>query len=294
MCCLLPRHPSLFAVLLALVLWGGCDTTIAPPAQPDVQRVDRFPAWSPDGSRIAYLHDAGPTPDTTDVTGLYVLDLEADSTWLAVEGLAASPDWRPDGERIAFAAGDIFTIRSDGSDLQRVTTFGSSFHPRWSPDAKTLTFGRSGTTEVVGVWFAHLPDSTFSRFGWIASPADWAAHGKRIVYQDEDQIWTADTTWVDATQLTNNNLIANPYPAWSPDGDWIVWAPDSEIWVMRSDGSEQQKLVDRGREPAWSPNSERIVFSRPAQERDLTALWTIRRDGSELRQITTPSRNPLN
>ena len=63
---------------------------------------------------------------------------------------------------------------------------------------------------------------------------------------------------------------------------------------MRSDGSEQQKLVDRGREPAWGPNSERIVFSRPAQERDLTALWTIRRDGSDLRQITTPSRNPLN
>ena len=169
-----PRHPSLFAVLLALVLWGGCDTTIAPPAQPDVQRVDRFPAWSPDGSRIAYLHDAGPTPDTTDVTGLYVLDLEADSTWLAVEGLATSPDWRPDGERIAFAAGDIFTIRPDGSDLQRMTTFGSSFHPRWSPSAEKITFSRSGNQSEVGIWFFDFAESKSSRFGFGAAPADWS------------------------------------------------------------------------------------------------------------------------
>jgi Tol biopolymer transport system component len=63
---------------------------------------------------------------------------------------------------------------------------------------------------------------------------------------------------------------------------------------MRSDGTGQQKLVDRGQEPAWGPNSEGIVFSRPASESDYTALWIVNRDGSNLRQITTPSRNPLN
>ena len=89
--------------------------------------VDRTPAWSTDGRFIAYYHYALPTPDTTDVTGLYVLDLEADSTWLAVEGLPQAPTGGPDGERLAFSAGNIFTIRPDGSDLQRVTEFGSSF-----------------------------------------------------------------------------------------------------------------------------------------------------------------------
>lgn len=62
---------------------------------------------------------------------------------------------------------------------------------------------------------------------------------------------------------------------------------------MRSDGTER-KLIDRGRDPAWGPNSERIVFGKPGHESDLTALWTIRRDGSDLRQLTDPSRNPLN
>jgi len=44
---------------------------------------------------------------------------------------------------------------------------------------------------------------------------------------------------------------------------------------------------------AWGPGFDRLVFAKPAQGSNLTALWTIRRDGSDLRQITAPSRNPL-
>jgi len=301
--CLVRHLVSLFPLLLVLALLGslavlgGCDS-VAPPDPPDVRPVDRFPAWSPSGDRVAYLHDAGPTEDTTDVTGLYVLDLESDSMWLAVEGLVTSPDWRPDGERIAFAAGDIFTVRPDGSDLRRVTKFGSSFHPRWSPGSKRLSFSRSGNQEEVGIWFAHITDSTFTKFGFGAAPADWSPTGERLVY-DKTQIFTADTSRADSIQLTNNEFVDNRYPAWSPNGEWIALSPinddgNYELWIMRADGTEQQKLVDRGREPAWAPDSERIVFSKPGSESDYTALWIVDRNGSNLNQVTEPSRNPLN
>ncbi|MEF8796762.1 MAG: hypothetical protein V5A22_14840 [Salinivenus sp.] len=262
--------------------------------------MDQTPAWSPSGDRIAYHHNALWTPDSVDdVSGLYMLNLETDSTRLLVEGSARSPDWRPDGKRLAFTTGNVYTIRPDGSDLKQVTEFGSSFQPHWSPDAQTISFGRSGTTEEVGIWFAHLSDSTFTKFGFGATPADWSPNRKRIVYNFRDQLWTADTSRTDSTQLTSNAFVNNRDPAWSPDGEWIAWSPitkegNHELWIMRSDGSEKQKLADRGREPTWGPNSERIVFAKPARESDLTALWTIRRDGSDLRQITDPSRNPLN
>jgi len=296
--------PVLAGLIVLAVALAGCDfseeeQTWPPPTPPEVFPTDRTPAWSPGGDRIAYHHDAGGTEDTTDVSGLYVLNLETDATRLLVEGSARSPDWRPDGERIAFTTGNIYTIRPDGSDLQRVTGFGSSFDPRWSPDGRTITFGRSGTQEEVGIWFGYLADSTFTKFGFGATSADWSPGGDRVVY-DKTQIFVADTSRVDSTQLTRNDAVDNRYPAWSANGDWITWSlllegqPFFELWLMRSDGTEQQRLVDRGREPAWGPQSEHIVFSRPAADSAYTALWTIRRDGSELKQITNPSRNPLN
>ena len=295
---------SLWPVLLALALLGGCDWTSEPPDQPDVRRVDRFPAWSPSGDRIAYLHDARPTADTTDVTGLYVLDLDADSTWLVTEALVTSPDWRPDGRRIAFAAGDIFTIQPDGSDLQRVTDHGSAFFPSWGSDGKRLAYDATSLPKK-GIWLVDPDGSNRENLGLGRYP-DWSAEGEQLAYEGPPgtsesgpQLWTADTGATDSTQVTDNEFVNNRYPAWSPNGDWIAWSPISddgkyELWIMRSDGAEQQKLADRGREPSWGPNSEQIVFAKPASESDYTALWTIRRDGSGLRQLTDPSRNPLN
>lgn len=99
-------------------------------------RVDQTPAWSPNGRFIAYHRDALRTDDTTDASGLYVLDLETNATSLLRGGSARSPDWRSDGKRLAFSTGNIYTIQPDGSDLRQVTEFGSSFRPHWSPSAK--------------------------------------------------------------------------------------------------------------------------------------------------------------
>jgi len=298
----------LFPALFALALLAGCDT-MAPPEEPDVRRVDRFPAWSPGGSRIAYLHDAGPTADTTDVTGLYVWDLEADSTWLVVEGLVTSPDWRPDGERIAFAAGDIYTVRPDGSDLRRVTEFGDSFFPSWSSSGRSLAFDTSYRDEN-GAHVTWLIDPDGSKLKDISQHGvgewrnpDWSPDERRLVHLRflsgvfGEEVFVMDSTGSNAVRLTDNERN-DRNPGWSPSGDWIVWesiADDgSEVWIMRTDGTDKRSLAEQGREPAWGPNSERIVFSKPASDSEYTALWTIRRDGSGLRQLTDPSRNPLN
>ncbi len=58
------------------------------------------------------------------------------------------------------------------------------------------------------------------------------------------------------------------FPAWSPDGDRIVFTSDRdgnwELYVMNADGTRQRRLTHTPEEdegmPAWSPDGQRIAF----------------------------------
>jgi Tol biopolymer transport system component len=61
-------------------------------------------------------------------------------------------------------------------------------------------------------------------------------------------------------QLTRGKA-ADAAPLFSPDGRRIVFfRNESQLWVMNADGSRQRKLASSGVEPAWSPDSRRIVY----------------------------------
>lgn len=57
-------------------------------------------------------------------------------------------------------------------------------------------------------------------------------------------------------------------PAWSPDGRWIAYAlragDQTQLWVIRPDGSGRQQIVGDGRNrgPAWSPDGTQVAFAR--------------------------------
>lgn len=275
----------------------SCNTTEPDPIVENPR--DEAPTWSPDGRFIAYHHYNPDADDTTYPTGLYILDLETGTKEQLIAGPAFNPDWGPDGEWIVFDSGDIFKIRPDGSDLIQITNHGSAFFPRWSPDGNTLSYNRSGSQEVVGIWFFHLQDSSYTQFGFGASPADWSTNGQQIVYEGTkgdsnggNQIWKADTSASNKIQLTANDFATNRSPSWSPNGEWITWEVSYKghefgVWLMNANGHGQHKLIKQeGVAPSWSPDSEKIVFSKPSNKEDKMVLWIINRDGSELTQIT--------
>jgi TolB protein len=297
----MPLRLLALATVAAIALLAGCDT-VGPPTPLAVEPEDRYPAWSPDGARIAYFHEEkhadAADADPSYATGLYVLDLTTGARRLVAEGYAITPDWSPDGEWLAVSAGDIAVVRPDGSGFRYLTDHGSAFFPRYSPDGAALSYGRSGTQEEVGLWFVRLADSTQTRFGFGASPADWAPDGRRIVYggppgeaEGGGQVWAADTSGTARSQLSRNGFVDNDYAAWSPDGRWIAWTALKEggtaaLWLMRADGAEPRELLTDAQEPAWAPDSERIVFSRGREGRDRLTLWSVARDGSDLQQLT--------
>lgn len=95
------------------------------------------PAWSPDGTRIAFTAWPGPLQGAPDI---YVMNADGTGTTrLTTGGDSFSPTWSPDGNRIAFVSGrdgnaEIYVMNADGTDQTRITNYPLSDEgPSWRP-----------------------------------------------------------------------------------------------------------------------------------------------------------------
>src|SRR5262249_24430935 len=106
------------------------------------------PAWSPDGTRIAFTSlrgEKGYRLFTVGADGKDVRDLFS----YPAPVLVAVPQWSPNGKTIVFTEWSadekkmqITTVGADGTMPTVVTTKEAHAHPRWSPDGKSLSYGR--------------------------------------------------------------------------------------------------------------------------------------------------------
>jgi Tol biopolymer transport system component len=186
----------------------------------------------------------------------------------------SNPVWSPDGTKIAFISNRdylfaLYVMNADGSNARLVTDkVIDAGEPAWSPDGGKLAFS-GGVRGSIGLTIPSV------------------------------NIYVVNVDGSGLTQLTRDAGM-NASPAWSPDGKQIAFSssrdslPQSKIWLMNADGSNQRILPNPqdngfvGGQPVWSPEGTKILFTgyRICRGSSTSGIYMVNADGSNSRLVT--------
>ena len=217
------------------------------------------PAWSPDGTKIAFAsaRDGG--------SHIFVMNLDGTGVKRLTSGSKSDdhPSWSPDGKSIVFAReGALFRMPAAGGPATRVVKApGAAANPVYSPDGTQIAYDyREPGFSIREVYVARL-DGTGVRkvtdLRTVSGFPSWSADGRRIAFQSNaagghTEIFTVALGGGAPKRVTITDSDAFE-PAWGPDGR-IAFARDGAIWASSAEKEEQLTSGDHNdSSPAWRP-----------------------------------------
>lgn len=240
-----------------------------------------FPAWSPDGRRVAFVRQSQTERDALfvlQVTSGYLYEIPTPPL-----NVLGPPAWSPDGTEILISAGEdtqrrrLYRVKSDGSEYAAMSLPPGMFDcGSYSPDDHRVSASRSSadSSQIVVV------DLTTSRVDvLLASDSiayhcpEWAPSGDVIGITEYSRDYrqarlalvefsTGRISYIPAGPGYNNAL------KWSRDGSFIVYqctefqeSPSNpafyqhmELCLVRPDGSDRRRLTHNDHfdaHPSW-------------------------------------------
>ena len=271
--------------------------------------IHEFPAWSPDGTRLAY---------SLEVKGfkkIFIQEIDTGKNSQVTTGSCddIQPAWGPSGDSILFVRsnqthgklqpGDVFGQYSDG-DIWRIDLqsgkeqkfISNGFNPSFSPDGKLIALDASWAGPR-RIWVVNHHGSNPQQITGDVSEAvshvnpSWSPDGKSIVFQNIERtkfdikvigVASRNVEWI------TNDLFQDLNPVWS--GDYIYFSSyrsgGLNIWRVPASGSgaPQQLTIGAGQDVqiAISPSGKQLAFTILRQNADVWKLGVSPESGDPM------------
>jgi TolB protein len=224
------------------------------------------PAWSPDGTRLAYVSFEAKKPV------IYVHTLATGLRQVAANfrGSNSAPAWSPDGHRLAVVLtkdgqSQLYSLNADGSGVQRLaSSSGIDTEPAWSADGRYIYFtsDRGGSPQVYRISSSGGDAQRVTFEGSYNVTPRPSPDGKSLAYITRNngrfQVAVMDLASKQTAILTDSNRDESP--SFAPNGRMILYASEyggrGVLAAVSVDGRVKQRLSGQAgdvREPAWGP-----------------------------------------
>jgi len=225
---------------------------------------NRYPAWSPDGGRIAF------TSDRDGAYNLFVMDADGENvrqlTWEALPRVVYFPSWSGDGKRIIYGLAGcepplICEVALDGGS-PTVIVEGRDPHvaQNGNPIAFTKLMDSGYAVFVLETATGQVRQLTSHPNEIGAVTPTFSPDGEMIAYSDtvggKLELFAVSVSTGAIRQLTHLGQFAT-CAAWSPDGKWISFRlTDEAFWIdpARMKLAYSERLPEK--RPVWVMGSD--------------------------------------